>query len=478
MSSLKSSLSYILIVFLGLYSCKVLKVPDVPTNPTLKENPKEFLASADTQTVARIPYKEFFTDADLISLIDTALLYNFDVLAMYQQLEIAKANMVYTKSLLRPTVNANAGIGIRKFGLYTMDGAGNKTTEIRDRQIVPEHLPDYLVGFQANWEIDIWGKLKNRNQAALYDYLATLEGKNWLITNLIAEIAINYYELLALDNELEILQENIKLQENSLAITKIQKEAGKSNELAVQQFEAQVLNSKSFVKELSQQIVETENNINLLLGRYPQPIRRSSTNLDIQIVQKVKEGIPSQLLQNRPDIRQAEQALFASQANVQAVRKAFYPTLTITSSLGLNAYNPTLLLHLPSTAYNVLSGLSLPLLNRKALFAEFYTATALQRQAYIAYQRTVMLSFMEVYNHLKNINNLDEINALTHQEILALNRAIDASNLLFQSGRANYLEVLNVQQNLLQTRIDLVENKKRQFQATINLYKSLGGGWQ
>ncbi|MCU0323101.1 MAG: TolC family protein [Chitinophagaceae bacterium] len=463
------------LLLLTAIGCKTIQLP---TERALLPMPQQFTNATDSSNTANTIWKTFFNDNLLMGLIDTALQNNLDVLTAYQNIKIAQANLQYNKGLLKPTVDANIAAGITKYGNYTQEWAGNKTTEMVPGKIIPQHLPDYNVGFQANWEVDVWGKLKNKKLVAQARYLASVEGKNWLVTNLVAEIANNYYELLALDKQIEILNENIALQEQSLALTKIQKEANRSNELAVKQFEAQILNAKAAVKELAQTSIEFETNINVLLGRYPQPIQRNKMDTNNWAVQKINEGIPTQLLQNRPDIRLAEQELIATRADVKAAKTLFYPSLTIGARLGLQGYSPNLLFSPASIAYNVLGGLTAPLLNKSAIKAEFSTASASQLTALFNYQKAVVGAFAEVYTQVKNISNINEIIDLKKQEVATLDIAIKYSNLLFQNNRIDYLDVLIAQANSLQAKLDVLQNYQKQQQASINLYKAIGGGWQ
>jgi NodT family efflux transporter outer membrane factor (OMF) lipoprotein len=472
---MKSKYNLLILLVVAIVSCKTIQLP---TERALLPMPSTFANQTDSTNTAKTNWKAFFKDEKLVALIDTALQNNLDVLAAYQNIQIAKANLQYNKGLLKPTVNANVGAGITKYGNYTQEWAGNKTTEIVNGKIIPQHLPDYLIGFSSSWEVDVWGKLKNKKQAAQARYLASIEGRNWLITNLVAEVANNYYELMALDKQIEILNNNIALQEQSLSLTKILKEGNKSNELAVKQFEAQIINAKAAAKELSQTIVEIESNITVLLGRYPQPIQRNKIDIDNWVIQKINEGIPSQLLQNRLDIRVAEQELFATRFDVKAAKTAFYPSLNIGARFGLQGYSPTLLFSAPSIAYNVLSGLTAPLLNKTAIKAEFNTASAVQLTALYNYQETVLTAFTEVYTQVKSISNLNEIIDLKKNEVATLDSAINYSNLLFQNNRITYLEVLVAQANSLQAKLDLLQNCKQQQQVNISLYKSIGGGWQ
>ena len=309
--------------------------------------------------------------------------------------------------------------------------------------------------------------------------MGSVEGKNWTVTNLITEISTAYYELLALDNELEIIRETINLQQNALDIVTLQKQAAAANELAVKQFEAQLLNSKVLEIEVLQKITETENNINFLLGGFPQPINRDKSVFNQSIPLQTKVGIPSDLLKNRPDVRQAEFDLMASKANVKSARAAFYPSLNITGALGFQAFNTAFLFSSPqSVAYSLLGNLTAPLINRSAIEAEFKTAKANQTEALYNYQKSIINGYVEVYNELANIKNLELIYDYKNKEVNILTQAIETSSELFKTGRANYLEVLLTQQNTLQSKLELVDAKKRQYKAVINIYKALGGGWR
>jgi NodT family efflux transporter outer membrane factor (OMF) lipoprotein len=441
--------------------------------------PASFSAGVDSVTSAEIKWKEFFSDQNLVTLVDTALSNNLDVLMTLQKIEIARNDLRLSKGSMLPTVNANLSYLQRKFGYYTMDDAGNRVTEITPGQLIPTHLPDYFVGLQANWEIDVWGKLRNKKKAAFMRYLSSTEGSNLIITNLIAEVANTYYELVALDTELDIIEETIQLQQDALEIIRLQKQAAITNELAIKQFEAQVLNSKSLEYELNQKIKENENKLNFLLGRLPQPIIRTKSTFTNHLPLQIKEGIPSQLLQNRPDIRRAEYDLIASRCNVKAAKAAFYPTFSITGSAGFQSFNTEFLFNTPqSIAYSLLGGLTAPLINRSAIQSQYKNAKANQMDALYQYQKSILNAYVEVSNELSNIKNLDTIIQIKKEEVEVLTTSVDISTELFKSGRASYFEVLMTQKTALQSRLELVTTKKRQNNATVNIYKALGGGWR
>jgi multidrug efflux system outer membrane protein len=447
-------------------------------NTPAKAMPQSYIDSKDSTNSAAIKWRVFFSDKNLVSLIDTALKNNLDLLITLQDIEIARNDLRLRKGLLFPTVGVGIGAGIEKVGHYTSQGAGDASADITPGQKVPENLTDFVLGLHASWEVDIWKKLRNSKKAAFTRYLASIEGKNFVVTNLISEIANAYYELLSLDNQLDIIRETIRLQNNALEIVKVQKQASVVTELAVKKFEAEVLNSQSMEFDILQRIKENENEINFLLGRFPQLIIRDKSTFTSQMPTQIQAGIPSQLLRNRPDIKQAELELFAAKCEVKAAQAEFYPSFNITGGLGFNAFKTAYLFTAPqSLIYSIAGDLTAPLINRSAIEARFNTAKAYQVQAMYNFQKTILNGYVEVSNELSNINNLEQFYNLKSKQVEALTTSIDISNDLFKSARADYLEVLMTQRDALQSRLELVEAKKRQFNAVTNIYKKLGGGW-
>ncbi|MND48074.1 Toluene efflux pump outer membrane protein TtgI precursor [compost metagenome] len=275
-----------------------------------------------------------------------------------------------------------------------------------------------------------------------------------------------------------IVKKNIELQNNALEIIKIQKEASRVTELAVRKFSAEVLNSQSLQYEIQQKITEAENRINFLLGRYPQPIARSSTNFTDLIPADIHVGIPSQLLANRPDVKQAELELAAAKLDVKAARAEFYPSLGISGSIGLQAFDPSYLVKFPeSMLYSLAGELAAPLINRNGLKAELASANAKQIQAIYNYERTILNAYVEVANQMSTISNSQKSYELKSKQVDELTHSIDISNDLFRSARADYLEVLMTQRDALDAKLELVETKKQQLNAVVNIYQALGGGW-
>ncbi|WP_264538532.1 TolC family protein [Flavobacterium sp. N1736] len=462
---------------LAVASCKAPQAatPETPSKPV----PEAFATSKDTTNMAAIPWHDFFKDQNLVNLIDLALKNNQELLMTLQEIEIAKNDVRVRKGLLLPTVGVRAGAGVEKVGRYTSQGAGDATTEIMPGKETPDPLGDFSVAAYANWEVDIWKKLRNSKKAALTRYLATVEGKNFVVTSLISEIANSYYELLALDSQLDIVKQNIELQSNALEIVKVQKQAARATELAVQKFQAEVLTSKSLEFDIRQKIKEAENKINFLVGQYPQEIKRDRNNFLALLPSTVQSGIPSQLLLNRPDVKQAELELTAAKLDVKVARAEFYPSLDISAAVGFNAFNPSYLFTLPeSLLYSLAGDIAAPLINRNAIKAEFNSANARQLQALYNYDKTILNAYIEVSNQLSKIDNLGKSYDLKSQQVDALNTSIDVSNDLFKSARVDYFEVLMTQRDALEAKLELIDTKRDQLTAAVNVYKELGGGWK
>lgn len=473
----KKIYQYLGIAFISV-AYAACKIPDLAGKTENKAVPAGYSDMQDTVNVAKIKWKEYFTDPYLAALIDTALKNNQELNITLQEIAIAGNEVRARKGEYLPTVGLRAGADVDKVGRYTSQGAGDASTEIRPGEEVPEVLPNYLIGAYANWEVDIWSKLHNAKKAAVSRYLSTVEGRNFVITGLIAEVANSYYELLALDNQLDIVKQNIDIQHNALEIVKLQKEASRVTELAVRKFEAEVLKTQSLQYDIQQQIIETENRINFLLARYPQPIPRNRATFDSAIPAMVHTGIPSELLSNRPDIRQAEMELTASKLDIKVAKAQFYPSLGISASFGYEAFKPKYLLNTPeSMLYSLAGDLVAPLVNRNGIKAAYATANAKQIQAAYNYERTILNAYVEVANQMAKINNLQKSYDLKSKQVDALTRSVEISNSLFTSARADYIEVLLTQRDALESKFELIETKKQQMNAMVNIYQALGGGW-
>lgn len=454
-------------------------IPLLVSRKEIKSVPSDFGGKADSASAASVNWKEFFQDKYLVSLIDTALKNNQELNILLEEIEISKNEVQIRNGEYRPFVKLGGGMGYEKAARYTQVGASEATTDIKPGKEMPEPLGDFWFGAHASWEVDIWKKMRTAKKSAIKRYLASVEGRNFMITNLISEIAESYYELLALDSQLQIIGQNVEIQNNALKMVRLQKEATKVTELAVKRFEAQVLNTQSLRYSIQQQIVEAENRINYLVGRFPQPVERDKGQFLSGIPASVQIGTPSLLFSRRADIRQAELELEGAKLDVAVARADFYPSLGLSASLGTQAFDPLYLAKMPLSLFSTLAGdLVGPLVNKQAIKANYQTANAQQTQAVHRYEQTVLSACNEVATLSARIGNLEKIYELKSKEVQALTESVTISNRLFASARADYTEVLLTQREMLDSKFELIETKMEQWSAMVKAYRALGGGWE
>lgn len=435
-------------------------------------------ASLGDSTEQAIPdWKAFFTDTNLVSLIDTALVNNQELNIFNQELTIRENEIRIRKGEYLPFVNLG-GLGLTdKPSTFSREGAMEDWLHQTSPQQVPVPYHTYVFNANASWEIDIWKKLRNAKQSAVMKYMAGQEGRHLLITNLVAEIAANYYELLSLDNMLKMIDQNIAIQSNAFMVITKQKEAGRATQLAVNRFEAQLLNTQSMRYLTMQRIVEAENRINFLTGRYPAPVPRYAGELSAYNPSNLNAGVPSQLLKNRPDIKQAAYDLMAAKLDVKVAMARFYPSLRLTATAGFQALNGQFLFQPLSILYNMAGELMSPLINRNAIKAMYSNANAAQLQSVIRFEQTILNAYIEVVNQLRNIDNCTNSLATITKEVDILNESVVIANSLFNSARADYTEVLLTQREALDAKIQFIEVKQKLLIARVNLFRALGGGW-
>lgn len=461
------------LVMFSAASCKMFKEPLRVEN---RKVPASYRTSIDTVNSARIAWRSYFTDTNLVKLIDTALANNQELNITMQEINIARNEVKARKGEYLPFGGLQLGAGPDKAGKYSWDGQSEEGWKESDSK--PKYVGDFAISAVFSWELDIWGKLRNAKRAAAARYLGSIEGKNFMVTNLVSEIANSYYELLALDNQLDIINQNIKIQQDALQMTRQLKDNAKVSQLAVNRFEAQLLNTQNRQYDILQQIVETENKINFLVGRFPQPVVRNTASFNTIVFDSIREGVPSQLLENRPDIRKAEQELVASKLDIKAAKAAFFPNVRLSASVGFQAFNPAVWFNPASLIYSVFGDLMAPLINRNANVAAYKSARAKQIQAVYGFEKAVLNAHIEVVNQLSGIEKYTNSYNTKANEVNILTQSITVSDNLFKSARADYMEVLLTQREALESRMELIEIKKKQLAAEINVYKALGGGWR
>ncbi len=431
-------------------------------------------AQQGATSVAQAHWNRLFTDPHLAALIDEALENNQELNIQLQEIIIAGAEVGARKGEYLPRLDGQVGVGLEKVGDRTSQGVSDEAHG------VPKNLADFHFGLAASWEVDVWGKLRKAAKAANERYLASIEAKNFLVTQLVAEIARSYYDLIAIDRSLDVLENYVTLTEQALEVVRYKKEAARATQLAVQRFEAEVSKAKAHLYELEQERVVVENRINFLVGRFPQPVARSKELLDEEALARVTStGLPTELLDNRPDVRQAEHLLEAAKLDSKSAKANFYPSLTLDAGVGYETFNAAHLVQTPaSLAYGVAGGLVAPLLNRKAIKAQYQTANAMQIQAVFEFEQTLLHAFTEVVNQLNRIENLASRYQYLDEQVKILEDAVEVSNILYRSAHADYMEVLLTRRDAFEAQLDLIEAERDRMHAMVTLYQALGGGWR
>jgi multidrug efflux system outer membrane protein len=427
-------------------------------------------------SAAPLDVESFFNDPRLISLIHLAVSGNRELKRLDQEVQIASNEVLSRRGAYLPTVSVGGGGGTEKTSRFTRNGAVEEQLEIPPGRRFPDPLSNTRLGLNLDWRLDIWRQLRNSRDSAIQRFQGAIERRNYFVSRLVADVAECYYELMALDRRMENLEQTIKLQELSLEIAIAKKDAARGTELAVQRFKAEVRKNQSERLVVRQDTIEAENRINVLLNRYPQPVERASAAFFDLNLQGLNVGLPAELLRNRPDIRQAEREIAAAGLDVRVARANFYPSLTIAAGVGYEAFNPRYLFRPEAIAAGVAGNLVAPLVNKKAIQAEYMTANARQLQSIYDYQRVVVNAFTEVVNRLSMAENYRQSVELKKEQLKALEASVESATNLFQNARAEYIEVLFAQRDLMEARMALIETKRLQLTAIVNAYQALGGG--
>ncbi|CAI9684597.1 TolC family protein [Elizabethkingia anophelis] len=470
---------YIPLVVLGLNSCttpqvsEIKKAPALPVNllPTGKDQQAEFKP---------VNIKTYFNDQALIELFDQAVKANPDFQIAQQRVEIANSFLRRSKMDLLPSLEIGANVSGDHYGKYTMEGVGNYDTNLspnitEEQKINRDFTPNYWLGARSSWEIDAWGKLKNKKIAAQKRYLASTEGLRLLQVELFTDIANLYYQLVALDHKLAIYKQNYQLQQRAFEIITAQRAVGKATELAVQQFRAQNNNWLAEVEHIKAEIVAVEQAVMTLTGSYGGEVKRSkvliTSNMDI-----LNKSIDvKSIIHSRPDVASNYYVLEATHADAKAAKAAFYPRIDIGAGVGFNSFSAESLFKPSSLAAQLLGGLVVPIFNKGQLKHEFNVADKEQEIAFLNYQKSITTAYNELQSILKQTKIYEKVLKLKSEEVSFLERGIEVSNDLYVTGYANYLELINSQKNKLQAELDLLEFQHQNTRNNVLLFKALGG---
>lgn len=470
-SKINSAIGSLLLVTVTLGACKVGKDYQRPDTGA----PAQFrtITTSDTSSIANIEWKQFFTDTTLQGLIARGIANNYDLQLAIKRIGIANAQVQQAKQGQLPVVNLQATFQTTRPADSSLNGISTQAF------LGKNHIEDYNFNLGLSWEADIWGKIRRQKEVALANYLQTYEAVKAVQTQLVAEIAQAYYNLLMLDAQLDITRRNLLLSDSTLQVTSLQRDAGDVTTLAVQQAQAQKQSISVLVPQLEQAIAIQENALSILLGENPGTINRSTTLTQITMPDNLPVGLPAEVVSRRPDVRQSEMALIAANAQVGVAEASRYPTLVISAQVGLDAFKASNWFKIPAGLFETAgAGLTQPLLNHRQLKTAVEIARIQREQSVIQFRQSVLNAVGEVSNALVEMDKLKQQQVITAAQVDTLHFAIRNASLLFKAGMANYLEVINAQSSVLQSELNLASIQRMQLSAVVDLYRSLGGGWK
>ena len=469
-SSIKTA-SFVLL--LGLGACKVSKDTATP-QAELPGNFRNVAAQslADTSSVGNLPWKSFFGDATLQQLIDSAIARNYDMQIALKNIQSAQLVLGQSKLGYWPDVNLNVTAGITRPSDNSLNG------QFTPAIVGKRYLEDYNANVGLSWEVPIWGRIRSQQEKALAGYLQTQEARKALQTNLVAGVAEGYYNLLMLDDQLAIAKRNLSLNDSTLLIIRLQFNAGDVTALGIQQAEAQRLVAAELVPQIEQGIILQENALSILTGKLPASISRTALLEQVPLKDTLSTGVPAQLVSRRPDVRSSELALNIANANVGITKASLYPSLVITAQGGLNSFRNSNWFNIPGSLFGIVGGsIAQPLFQRKQLKTQYELAKVDRERTVLEFRQSVLVAVGEVSDALGKIEKLKEQRVAVATRVTTLQSAINNANYLFRNGMATYLEVITAQSNVLQSELELASIKKGQLSAEVELYRSLGGGW-
>jgi multidrug efflux system outer membrane protein len=416
-------------------------------------------------SIAEAQWSAVFTDERLRELITTALQENYDLRIAATRILQAEAALGLTRANQFPTVDAEAAGRGQRTSVGTSDG------EARTGGVAQ-------LGASAAWEADFWGRYRRATEAARAELVATEWGRRAVMTRLVSQVAAAYYTLLALDRELEIATRTLATREESLRITQIREAGGVTSLVDVRQAEQLVYGAQAAIVDLRQAIEQQENFLSVLLGRNPGSIARGRPLTEQVRAPDVPAGLPSELLERRADIQQAEQLLVAANADIGVARSSYFPRVVLTGSGGVASTALSALFSGPAAAWTAAASIVQPVFNAGRIRSDVALAEARREEAMLAYQAAVQQAFREVSDALVAYRRTRELRATQENLVRAAQDARRLADLRYQGGAASYLEVLDSDTRLFSAELALVRAQLDELTAFVEIYRALGGGWQ
>ena len=446
--------------------CKVgpnYRRPAVQTPATYRDLQQNPQAQAQVASYADLPWWQVFQDPQLQELIRTALKQNYDLQLATERIVAGRAQVAITRSNLFPQVQGNGNFAGGKEGTFQTNF--NFLTLTAD----------------AAFQLDFFGKLRRATEAARAQLLATEDARQIVILTLVSDVASDYFALLQLDLELQITHETITTQEDSVKLTKLRVDHGVATKLDVLQAQQVLDSANATIPDLERQIAQEENAISILLGNYPQGVPRGHPLVEQPLPPEVPPGLPSSLLERRPDIREAEQMLVAANAEIGVAKAQFFPQISLTGSGGGSFGRSSAFSGLMSSQVGIWSygaQVSQPIFTGGALRGNLRLAESQNQQALISYRQAIQLAFGDVSDALIGYQKFHEVRIRQEDTVADLRESVRLSVLRYKGGTTTYLEVLDGQRSLFNAELVLAQARGTEYQSLVQLYRALGGGWQ
>jgi outer membrane protein, multidrug efflux system len=461
------------LILMILAACNITKNTGTP-KPALPVAFRDAIPATDSSSIADVQWKAFFTDPVLQTLIDSAIAKNYDMQIAVNNIEVSQLLLRQVKWNYAPEAALNVTASSSRPSDNSLDGLS-----LSQDNISTKHIEDYSANISLSWEADVWGKIRNQQKSAFAVYLQTEEAKKAIQTSIVANVSQGYYNLLMLDAQMNIAQSNVKLNDSTLRIIKLQYDAGQVTSLAIEQAQAQQQAAAQLIPEFEQNIAIQENALSILAGSLPNKITRNITIDQVNLPATLSAGVPAGMVSHRPDVKSAELALTIADANVGINKAAMYPALRITASGGVNSFKASNWFNIPGSLFGVVAGSVVqPLLDHKELNTQYHVAQVNKEKAVLQFRQSVLNAVGEVSVALVKIDKLNAQEGIAANRVNTLNKATANANMLFKNGLANYLEVITAQSNVLQSQLALATIKRDELSAVSELYRSLGGGWR
>lgn len=450
-----------------LQSCFVAKDYERPQVEETQNLYRTDALPTDSLSMADLSWKELFNDPYLVQYIEEGLQNNIDIRVAIQQVLAAEAYVKQGKAAYFPSISGNASITHQELSKNSQFGSFLSDTS----------TDQFDLTTSLSWEADIWGKIRSNKRASEADYLRTVAAHQAVKSRLVSDIAATYYQLLALDSQLEITKKSIMVRDSSVTTIQALKDAGNVTQVAVDQNIAQYNNARALQVDLETAIFQTENTLSILLGQQPQNYIRSVLD-DQELQSDLRLGVPTTLLSNRPDVIAAEYNLVRAFELTNVARSNFYPSLTISATGGFQSLQLDQILNTNSLFANIVGGLTQPIFNQRKIRTQKEVADAQQEQALLEFKRSLLIAGNEVSNALYTYTAETEKFEYRTLEVEALRNAESNSNELLKNGYANYLDLLTARQSALSAELNVIDSKLQQLLSIVDLYEALGGGWK